>query len=61
MVLHEVLPDFGLDNLLNKGISQSYGTVIGLGDSLEKIIKRKYLFLLTNNFWKMFYENYGKS
>ena len=32
MVLHEVLPDFGLDNLLNKGISQSYGTVIGLGD-----------------------------
>jgi len=39
VVLREALPDFGLDNLLNRGISPSYRTVIGLGDSF-------FLFLL---------------
>ena len=41
MVLHKVLPDFGLDNLLNRVISLSKRTVIGLGDSF-------FVFLLEN-------------
>ena len=42
MVLREALPDFGLDNLLNRVISPSKRTVIGLGDSF-------FVFLLKNN------------
>jgi hypothetical protein len=67
VVLHEALPDFGLDNLLNRG------DIAVLGDSYwsrglvlrvlarEKNLKGSISFKLTNECWKTYSENYGES
>ena len=41
MVLRDALPNFGLDNLLNRVISPSKQTVIGLRDLFLRVLARK--------------------
>ena len=67
MVLREALPDFGLDDLLNRGditvlmdSNWSRGLVL-LVDDRKRSLKESICFKLTNECWKMFSENYGKS
>ena len=67
MVLREALPDFGLDDLLNRGditvlmdSNWSRGLVL-LVDARKQNLKESICFKLTNECWKTFSENYGKS
>ncbi len=67
MVLRKALPDFGLDNLLNRGV------IPVLGDSYwsrglvlrvlarEKNLKGSICFKLANECWKTYSENYDES
>ncbi len=67
MVLRKALPDFRLDNLLNWGditvlmdSNWSWGLVL-LVLTTEQNLKGSICFKLTNECWKTFSENYGKS
>ncbi len=67
MVLRKALPDFGLDNLLNRGditvltdSNWSQGLVL-LVVTRKQNLKGSICFKLPNECWKMFSENYGKS
>ena len=67
VVLREALPDFGLNNLLNRGditvltdSNWSRGLVL-LVVTRKQNLKGSICFKLTNECWKMFSENYGKS
>ena len=68
--MREALPDFGLDNLLNRGDIAVRRTANGLGESFfglarylpsKKVLEKSVSFLLTNECWKLFSENYEES
>ena len=67
MVLRKALPDFGLDNLLNGGdiavLGDSYWSrgLVLRGQLVEKDLIEVFVFKLTNECWKTYSENYGKS
>ena len=63
----EALPDFGLDNLFKRGditvLMVSYWSwgLILLVLTRERSLRGSIFFKLTNECWKTFSENYGKS
>ena len=67
MVLREALPDFGIDNLLNRGditvltdSNWSRGLVLR-GQLIESDLIEVFVVLLTKECWRTFSENYGES
>ncbi len=67
VVLREALPDFGLNNLVNRGDitfltdSNWSGGLVLLVVTRKQKLKGSICFKLTNECWKMFSENHGKS